>query len=148
MKTLLVPVDFSETSLAALSVARELARSTGAQLVLVHADDFPIMPIGEPAFLPAHVIEEHERTVKERLGQLAERARQGGLTVQSRALPGPAHEVILDAAKADGADLIVMGTHGRRGFRRVMLGSVTERVVRISKVPVLVVPVPGAAESA
>jgi nucleotide-binding universal stress UspA family protein len=139
MKTLLVPVDFSDCSLAALSMASEIARRTQAELVLLHADEFPIMPVGEPAFLPVHVVKEHRRWVDEQLEHIAERARQGGLTVRSCAIVGPAHQVIVDAATAEGADLIIMGTHGRRGFHRLFAGTVTERVVRMSKVPVLAV---------
>lgn len=137
-KTFLVAVDFSETSLAALEAARELARATQAELVLLHADEFPVVPVGDP-YLPAHVIEEHQQWVKRRLEEFTARAREGGTKVRACSIVGPAHQVIVDAATADAADLIVMGTHGRRGFRRLLAGSVTERVVRLSKVPVLAV---------
>ena len=139
MKTILVAVDFSDTSLAALSTAGEIARSAHAELVVLHADEFPIMPVGEPAVLPVHVVEQHERWVKERLEQVARRAREEGLPARPLVVVGPARQVILDAATGHGADLIVMGTHGRRGFDRWFVGGVTEHVVRMSRVPVLVV---------
>lgn len=139
MKTLLVPVDFSDTSLAALDRAAELARGMEAELAILHADEFPITPVGEPAALPMYVVEEHENWVKERLEEAVERARRSGVKVRARTVVGPAHQVIVDVAAAEAPFMIVMGSHGRRGLRRLFVGSVTERVARTSSVPVLTV---------
>ena len=139
IRHILAAVDFSDTSSAALDEARELARSLSAHLTILHADEFPVMRAGELYYLPAAVIEEHEAALRERLALLAELARADGIEVSSKVVPGPPHKVILEVANSVEANLIVMGTHGGSGLRRVLAGSVAERVVRTSPIPVLTV---------
>jgi len=139
LKKILVPVDFSDTSLAGLREAGELADGTAAELVLLHVDEFPVMPIGEFPYLPTDVVEEHVAALKRRMNELVAQTTTGLRIVRGSIVAGPAYQAIIDAATAEKADLIVMGTHGRRGFRHLIMGSVAERVVRTASVPVLTV---------
>jgi len=139
IKKILVPVDFSEGSLAALRTARELARSTSAELLLLHADEYPVMPAGELPYLPPQAIEEHTEGVARAFADVVGKAKQDGVTASGSVVQGPTLAAILDAATKQGADMIVMGTHGRRGFRHLIMGSVAERIVRTAKIPVMTV---------
>ncbi|MEX2662575.1 MAG: universal stress protein [Vicinamibacterales bacterium] len=135
-KTILVAVDFGEASERALALAGVVASAFGSTLRAVHAERF------EPP--PYFTMEQIERLEADRqaaqaaaVEHLAEfAARAGASPVESVVLDQPPVEAVLDAAA--GADLIVMGTHGRRGPGRWWLGSVAERVVRAASVPVLV----------
>lgn len=134
---IVVAVDFGEPALAAVRVAAPLARRLGARLVALHAES-----LEAPPYFTAEQIDALEaqrataRDLAEReLRQLVEK--EAGLPVDARVVGGPATSVLLDAAAE--MDLIVVGTHGRRGPSRWWLGSVAERVARSSLVPVLVV---------
>jgi nucleotide-binding universal stress UspA family protein len=94
----------------------------------------PVM--ANPAFV-AELTDRAERALK----QLAEPLRARAVTTSTRLQEGPAHAIVLRAQEI-GAEMIVMGTHGRSGFRRFLLGSTTERVVRTATVPVLTVHLP------
>ncbi|HEY6879022.1 MAG TPA: universal stress protein [Polyangiales bacterium] len=144
IKKILAAVDFSYCAKEALGRARELARATGAELVLVHAHELPVVPVGEPSFLPAYVLEEGVARDKDRFEQLLKEV-QGELVARGHHEVGPAHEVVSAAIAREHPDLVVVGTHGRRAFGRFFLGSFTERLVRTSPVPVLTVhpPTPG-----
>lgn len=137
IKTILVAVDFSECSLAALAKAVEVARATSAELSLLHADEFPLMLAGEMPYLPPNVLAEHDAALRERLERLVEDTKKQGVRVRGGIAQGAAAQAILDGAKVEGADLIVMGTHGLRGFRHLIAGSVAERIARTSPIPVL-----------
>lgn len=139
---ILVPVDFSESSADGLLKARDLAQRTGAELVLLHVDEMPIMPVGEIPYLPAYVIEEQKAAAQARLASLVKDVQSAGLRVRSVFEVGPAYQTILQVVDAEKPQLVVMGTHGRRGLAHLMVGSVTERVVRTSPVPVLTVRLP------
>ena len=137
---ILVPVDFSETSGEALERAIDIARAAGAELVLLYADEFAVMGLGDATYVPAYVFEEHQRAMQRELAKLVEdttarQVRARGLMVMS-----PAAQAIATAISEHKPDLVVMGTHGRHGLPRWILGSVTERVLRTSPVPVLAVP--------
>lgn len=138
IKKILAAVDFSHCANAALTQARELARATGAELVLVHAHELPVAPVGEPAVLPAYVLEQGVARGKERFEQLLKEA-QGELGARGHYEVGPAHEIVSAAIEREKPDLVVAGTHGRRALGRLFLGSFTERLVRTSPVPVLTV---------
>lgn len=126
-KNILVPVDFGEASQAALDYAVDLAEGTDAKVFVLHTFEIPI--VGLPDGVVAATAELTGRIVN---------AAQKALLEQ-----GDAREVILAEAKELGADLIVIGTHGRRGIARALIGSVAESVVRTSPVPVLTVHAPG-----
>jgi nucleotide-binding universal stress UspA family protein len=140
-KLILCPTDFSELATFALHYARDIAACSGARLAVLYADTF--MP--PPHFTKRQVDElvktierskqaAHqllERYVREHLGEAAEAE-----MMIAESLPVSA---IVNTAEQRNADLIVMGTHGRSGVSRVMLGSVTERVLRETDRPVLTV---------
>lgn len=140
-KQIICPVDFSESSVRALAYAAALARWYGAQLAVLHVvPTFEPMQVrgdlGEPVQLLTPMPRER---VLEQLGQSLNVA-----ALSSGAIPvaesGDPQATIIDQALSRKADLIVMGTHGRRGFKRLLLGSVTEAVLRESPCPVLTVP--------
>jgi nucleotide-binding universal stress UspA family protein len=149
--TVLVAVDFEEASRRAVDIARGLARAIGAELVLVHVYQIPIYtyPGIEPQITPDFRME-ITLAASRALEQLA--AEVG----VERALlrEGEPAATILATAHEVSATMIAMGTHGRRGLSHVLLGSVAEKVVRGSAVPVLTVRAsgdkggPGPAESA
>ncbi len=131
----LVPTDGSEPSQRAADHAVDIASQYGAT---VHAL-FVVDQRGTGAHFDA-VVEAQEAEGEAALDTVGERADAAGVPVDKHLRRGVPHEEIVDAADEYDADLIVMGTHGRTGFDRVVsAGSTTERVVRLTSVPVLVV---------
>ena len=139
---ILVAVDFEDASAAALAYARTLASRFGASLTLVHVyDDL----FARAAFTPevyGHLTpglrEDALHDLQERLAAMltpAERAAGGNAEV----LSGPTSKAIVEYAAGGGVDLIVMGTHGRRGISHAVLGSVAGQVLRTASCPVLTV---------
>lgn len=132
--------DFSPASRRAFTTAVNLAKSLNARLTIVHAMATAI-PIVPELYLDATLFDRIEQQTRDwsttRLKRLAERARIAGARVSTELREGDAASQIVRAAKS--ADLIVMGTHGRGGIPRVLLGSVAERVVRTSACPVMTV---------
>jgi nucleotide-binding universal stress UspA family protein len=147
-KTILVPHDFSSCANHAAALARDVAHLVGAKLVVLHVAEIPaqlganaaIVP--EPGASPIKVGDFALAGARERLDDLAARLRKDELEVSTIATTGRPYEEVLRTAEEVGADLIVMGTHGRTGLRHLMTGSVTEKVVRRSPIPVLTVRVP------
>jgi nucleotide-binding universal stress UspA family protein len=145
---ILVPVDGSPTSNAGLREAIRLAKGQGASLQLVHvADQHYLTMVGIEG---ASAIDELMASVTQagkRILRNAERVvRKEGLEPSSvllETLTGPAADPIVRQARKWGAHLIVIGTHGRRGVRRLLMGSDAEQIVRNSLVPVLLVRAPG-----
>jgi nucleotide-binding universal stress UspA family protein len=144
LKRILVPIDFSDESLRALDYAVELAQPFGATLTVLFAlERIQFVEMGHvygAPVSPLKLIEEQRRSARAELAQLAERLASARATeVRTLLREGTPHRVIVDAAKRPGADLIVMGTHGRTGMSRLLLGSVTELVIRHAHCPVLTV---------
>jgi nucleotide-binding universal stress UspA family protein len=138
-KHILVAHDFSDTAEGALHYAVDLAEKLGAALTIVHAYEVPIYGFPEgPALVPemAAQLEQASRTALE---AVVKRAARQGLKLDARLRQGPAWSEINATAKEVGADLIVLGTHGRKGVARALLGSVAEKVVRTAPLPVLTV---------
>jgi nucleotide-binding universal stress UspA family protein len=137
---ILSPVDFSDTSALGLRLAASLARCSDAQLTAVYADQF--LP---PPYFTQNRLEEITRQLQDAERQAEQRLTEfvaeyaAGVAVETKVVRALPVEGILAAAAEAGADLIAMGTHGRSGFNRWMLGSVTERVLRASHVPILTV---------
>ncbi len=132
-KKILCPLDFDQNSLLALQVATELARERKATLDLLHVVS---IPSGPEVALPFAKMEKAARTRLERLA-----GQKIGSKVSHRvdvSMGDPAAEIIHTAKKLD-TDLIVMATHGRKGLRHLVLGSVAERVVREAPCPVLAI---------
>ena len=139
---IVVAVDFSEVTPRVLAAAAEQARGRDAQLWLVHVappePDFVGYDPG-PSVVRGQVAEEL-REERRALEQLADELRAQGLAVTSRFLRGPTVQAILEYAAESGADLIVMGTHGRSLVHQVLVGSVSEGVLRGATRPLLLVP--------
>ncbi|HLV65081.1 MAG TPA: universal stress protein [Polyangiaceae bacterium] len=142
---ILVPVDYSEDSRAALAVAVDLARSLGATLDVVHVWDRPsyvsdTVLVGHGAEqrpLGELIRENAELEMKEFLDALN---LPSGITRSSRLISGAPAAALLEELRTGNYDLVVMGTKGRTGFAHLLLGSVAEKLVRHSPVPVLTVP--------
>jgi nucleotide-binding universal stress UspA family protein len=137
-KTILVPIDFSESSDAALDWATVLARDTGATLLLIHVETVPLTT-GGGEYIYA-IPEPPTQELQERLAKVAPKDPQ--VSVVRRLLAGDPADAIIRAAESENVDLIVMGTHGRRGITRLLMGSVAEAVVRRAPCPVLTVKQP------
>ena len=151
-KRILGPLDGSK--LAECSVEHIKAIATGCQasdvILLAVLEPLPMMPffVGrEAADKTAKQRQEEERQVRQRaedyLNKVAKGLKKEGIAVQTVLMP-PKHdkgaaEVILDYAEKNGVELIIMSTHGRSGFSRLAFGSVTDRIVRNAKIPVLTV---------
>ena len=130
---ILVPTDFSAPSDAALTYGRELAARFDAELHLMH--------VAENPFLRAVAMDRralHDAAVRRLEERLTEAERQRGSVAIVEQSDEPAHEILQYAESAD-VDLIVMGTHGRTGLTRAVVGSVAEAVVRAASCPVLTV---------
>ncbi len=137
---MVVPVDFSSASVEALDYAILLGGQLGSTLFLIHAYELPnpMSPVGA-AFTDPQI---HRRIVadaNERMARLMEERSGKGVDLECRVAEGQPWSAILDLAKEVGANLIVMGTAGRTGLPRLLLGSVAEKVVRTSEIPVLTI---------
>ncbi len=142
-KKILVPVDGSATSVRGLREAARLAKSQNASVVLMHVvDEFMAYSNPEAAYFAADVAKAMLADGQRILAKAKAQAQALGVKAKSVLLErvgGPAANAIVREAKREGCDLIVIGTHGRRGVRRLVLGSDAELVVRNSPVPVLLV---------
>jgi len=130
---ILCPVDFDQNSLLALRLATELAQERGATLHVLHV---VAMPPGPEVALPFGKMETAART---RLEKLARQKIDGKASYEVDVMMGDPGVEVLQLAKRLRADLIVMATHGRKGLRHIVLGSVAERVVREAPCPVLTI---------
>lgn len=142
-KRILVPVDGSSASLRGLHEAVRFAQGSHATLKLVHIVDELIMENGyAPALFHERLIEALRDAGRKVLAAAEEVVAQANVALESELIEtmgGRAADTIVDQAQRWSADLIVMGTHGRRGLRRLALGSDAELVLRSSPVPVLLV---------
>jgi nucleotide-binding universal stress UspA family protein len=138
LKTIVCAVDFSKGSERALEHAAVLAKATGARIELLHVYQLPVLalPDGVVTATPEFVA---RLTNQAQEALDAHRARLEALGVRASTClrEGNAVETIVGRANELGASLLVVGTHGRSGFKRFMLGSTAERVVRLATVPVL-----------
>jgi universal stress protein E len=140
IRRILCPVDFSEFSRRALAHAAVIAGWYEAELVVVHVIPIALGAAGLPPAVPASVAlmdpEAAARDLREFVGSAAAESPRLRTVVTA----GPAAASIVDHARELDADLLVLGTHGRSGFERFMLGSVTEKAIRKASCPVLTVP--------
>jgi len=148
---ILVPIDGSAASHRGFEEAVALARKMDSSLVLLHVLDAVPVPLEA---VTSSVWEEMSEGLRKQGQSLLERARataiEHGIAADTRLVDGRAERVadaIVAEALASRCELVVMGTHGRRGFNRVMIGSDAERVVRSCPVPVLLVRHPDAAKA-
>ena len=144
---ILVPIDGSTTSNKGLDEAIQLARLTGAKLRLVHIVDTLSFATGfEPYTVYAgDVIPRMKEAGQQILDEGQRRVAEQGVAVDTLLFDSLANRVsdtVIEQAKAWGADLIVLGTHGRRGVGRLLLGSDAEQIARMASIPVLLVRAP------
>ncbi|HVY44402.1 MAG TPA: universal stress protein [Minicystis sp.] len=132
----LVATDFSECSRTAEDMAATLAEKFGARLTVAHVFEPPVQYDAAIAYLPIDDLRDvASKSLDDELARLRERAPKA-----ERAFAmGTAWRELLGLVERAGADLVVVGTHGRRGVSRALLGSVAEKIVRLSPVPVLTV---------
>lgn len=141
MSTIVCAIDFSEHADRALEHALALGKRLGAKVVAVHAWQLPVyaVPDGVAVFGP-EVVAEITDGLQKQLAKVLETHRKEGVTLEGKLVAGAPVEAVLDVAKESGADYVVIGTHGRTGVARLVIGSVAERMVRLSPIPVVVVP--------
>ncbi|MFT5442819.1 MAG: universal stress protein A [Myxococcota bacterium] len=142
INTILVPIDFSEDSNKALSTAKELAKTFGAKVVVLHAYNINIAlasPMGGGYAVPVGFFEEIREHAITAVERAAKELADDGIEAIGVAHGEPAAVSIVAEAKSLPADLIVMGTRGLTGLKHVMLGSIAERIVRTAPCPVLTV---------
>jgi nucleotide-binding universal stress UspA family protein len=144
-KRILVAIDGSETSEHAFDTALQLARDDDAQLQPLYVVDNPLMAYDasgyDPTILRDAFVEEGQRLMADALARMKHENVAGAPRIVDVAPIGEdISERIRTSANEFNADLLVLGTHGRRGFKRLFLGSVAERVVRSAILPVLLVP--------
>jgi len=147
LQKIVCPVDFSNCAQQALNYAVELTQQFRGELSIVHAYEDPAayvapMPMSGYVGPGADLLLELRKQLEMRLEQCKANVEKTGVKVRGELLEGTPYRVVLDWAKEWGADLIVMGTHGHTGLTHALLGSVTERVVRMSTCPVLTIRTP------
>jgi universal stress protein A len=139
LRTILVPVDFSEHSRAALNYAITLAQDFGGSIVVLHVLD-PLLATGRLDSARLRQLKSSSRgDAEKQLKTLNRVLLETGVRAELLLRNGPATNIIVATAVARNADLIIMGSEGRTGLRRLLIGSVAERVVRHAHCPVLVV---------
>src|SRR5512143_3411210 len=130
-RRILVATDFTPASEPALEEAIGLAKGDGTELLIAHAYQLPNVPEAES--VAGDVYDEWVQSLRdsvvERLKPLVEKARSEGIRAEALILTGAPYEAITQAAEEQGADLVIMGTHGRKGVSRLFLGSVASRVI-------------------
>lgn len=148
-RRILVPVDYSEHSRASVQVALDLAKAVGASVDIVHVLDRPVY-VSDGVMVRRSG--EDQRSLSDLIRENAENemgafltglALPDGVTVTHRMCSGEPAPKLAEEAKTGGYDLIVVGTHGRAGVLHLLVGSTAERLIRLSPVPVLVVPPKG-----
>lgn len=142
---ILAATDFSDDSNYALGYAEELSRRFSAEILVMHVDQ-PLAPVMVSELSPGldvgamnRIAEEQRLLAMRELDKITARLRDAGLKSRGLLKVGAPFLEIINAAHGDGADLIVLGTHGRTGLAHVLMGSVAERVVRKAHCPVLTI---------
>ncbi|MCO4768984.1 MAG: universal stress protein [Deltaproteobacteria bacterium] len=140
--TVLVPIDFSDCAASVVQRASQLAAQVHARVVLMHAVDTPVglspdAIIEDDEGAPVRAGDHMRGAAESRMPDYLALARSEGVEATSTVAPGKPAEAILATADALSADLIVMGTHGRQGLKRMLIGSVAEAVVRRADAPVM-----------
>ncbi|MBI2992720.1 MAG: universal stress protein [Gammaproteobacteria bacterium] len=141
-KTIVVAVDFSPVSRAALRTAVGLAKQLACRVKIVHAVPVQVtgLPMdGGPGYVDPDLHQQHLEGAKRELERFVAEYADAGTGYEIEVLSGFPTDEVNRAAQEAGADLIVMGTHGRTGLRHLIMGSVAESVIKKSKIPVLCV---------
>lgn len=140
-RTILVATDFSQCAMRAASWARSIATCMDSprRLILAHAHLPAVVPAVEPGFVTPAMIEDDTAQCRAQIERCVDEMRQPGFDVESVLLDGPAAASLVDLARDRKVDLIAMGTHGRSGVSRMLLGSVAERVMHNASCPILTI---------
>jgi nucleotide-binding universal stress UspA family protein len=140
IRRILVPVDFVEHTDRLLDYAIEFANKFNAAITLVHAYQIPVFGFPDGGYIAAaDVATQMSNAAQGRLDSLVESRKTSGVPIDGVLRDGIAWEEINAVAAEVKADIIIIGTHGRRGLARALLGSVAENVIRTSTLPVLVI---------
>jgi nucleotide-binding universal stress UspA family protein len=139
-KRIIVATDFSPESEKALEYALELAQKFDASVHLVHGFVVPVLPGPEAGLpIPPDVITSMEKAAQKGLQESAARHAKARVPIEAHLKWEDPRHAVVDVAKEINAELVVIGTHGRKGLKRALLGSVAESVVRFAPCPVLTV---------
>ena len=149
IRRIMIPIDYSDNSKAALAYGAQFAQSFGASLDIIHVWD-------RPTYLTDAVMVQRPGEAHKPIGELIRENAQhdmaeflsqlqlpSGLETSSRLLSGEPASALLTELKKGEHDLVILSTHGRTGLAHLLLGSIAEKLVRLSPVPVLTVPIPG-----
>jgi len=139
LKKVLCPIDFSPDSFTALDYAADFARQSNGQVTLMHVVDNPLTDFYGPRGANFYAEVEHAIEKSKQMLADAARTRVSGVPYEVVVKHGNPYTEIIDLATAQPADVIVMSTHGRTGPQRLVIGSVTEKVVRTAPCPVFTV---------
>jgi nucleotide-binding universal stress UspA family protein len=138
LKNILLATDFSPASEAALPHALTIAGQYGSKLYIAHVICLEFLELVAPEFTPT-MLQEARRFAQQNMERLLSAGRQRAVSCQPLIGEGAIWDVLLDMIHQNGIDLVVVGTHGRRGLRKLLLGSVAEEVFRLAPCPVLTV---------
>ncbi len=140
-KRIIVATDLTPASEPAVLEAALLAKENGAALLIAHVYQAP--SVSQAQSVASGVYEEWDRNIRAeiegKLGVLVENVAKDGVKAETLVLTGHPYEAIVEAAKLNDADLVVLGTHGRKGVARFFLGSVAARVISTAPCPVMTV---------
>ncbi|HET7119576.1 MAG TPA: universal stress protein [Hanamia sp.] len=151
MKKILIAIDYDPTAKIVADSGFELAKSMNAEVILLHVvadytyysslDYSPVL--GFDSFsnlgaIQANTVIELQNAAKDYLSKIKNHL--GDKSIQTIVKEGDTADAVLDAAKESGVDIIVMGTHGRRGLDKILMGSVAQKVLKNSKVPMFIIP--------
>ena len=140
IKKILAPIDFTETSNRSLEYAVDMAVKFEAALTILHVYQIPLYTFPDGVIVtPADLASELSTKAQKNLDEAVSQYKSRGIAITGQLANGVSWEEIARITEEASYDLIVMGTHGRRGLPRALMGSVCENVVRTSPVPVLVV---------
>jgi nucleotide-binding universal stress UspA family protein len=141
-RRILHPSDFSSASNAAFKKSIDMAKAGRAELLVAHVIS-PIVPVAGEGYLSPKtyddIVKSSRAWAQKQLDRLVAKARKSGVRVKGLLAEGAAHEQIVRIARTKRADMVVMGTHGRSGLAKLILGSVAGRVVAAASCPVLTV---------
>lgn len=142
MKTILVPVDFSDVTDRVIGAATQFAQAFNSRIVLLHVVEPEPEFVGfEPGPITVRAAVAHDfRAEHHRLEEFKQQFATAGVEVTALQIQGPTIHKILSEAETQAADLIVLGSHGHGALYRLLVGSVTEGVLKAAKCPVVVVP--------
>jgi nucleotide-binding universal stress UspA family protein len=140
VRRILVPIDFSDHADPVIEWAAHLAEEHVSEIILLHAYHVPVeFQQAEGAYLPADFWTSVKDEARRSLSHYADRLRARDIAVEEVTREGYPATVIEDEVERQGADLVVIGSHGRTGLRHLLLGSIAERVVQKVRCPVLTV---------